>query len=190
MAIDLKGKQLEVLRDALVSAFRDYDELKMILRFELDEKLQNYVDRGPMNRVVTELLEWAESKGKLDELIAGARAQNPGNPELRQFALEVSLTSDAPPQGRLEAMVLENVPFQQVNKWRATMVKMERAVCRVEMPEGTGVGTGFLVGPGAVLTNWHVAKLLEKKNLQQTQAGVRFDYAAGADGITVPTGQF
>jgi hypothetical protein len=90
----------------------------------------------------------------------------------------------------LEAIVLETVPFQQVNQWRASMVKMERAVCRVEMPEGKGVGTGFLIGPGAVLTNWHVAKLLQQKNLQPEQAGVRFDYAAGMDGVTVPAGQF
>jgi Effector-associated domain 1/Trypsin-like peptidase domain len=190
MPVNLKGKQLEALRDALVSAFPNYNVLKAMVLFELNERLQTHVDRGPMNTVVEDLIEWAESEGKLDALIAGARAQNPGNLALQQFAVEVSLTSDAPPGGRLEAMVLETVPFQQVNQWRASMIKMERTVCRVEMPEGKGVGTGFLIGPGAVLTNWHVAKLLQQKNLQPEQAGVRFDYAAGTDGVTVPAGQF
>jgi hypothetical protein len=188
--INLKGKQLEALRDALVSAFPSYADLKMMMLFELNEKLQRYVETGPMNKVATELIEWAEAQGKLDALIAGARAQVPGNQALQQFAVEVSLTSDAPPMGRLESMVLETVPFQQVNQWRAKMVQMERTVCRVEMPEKTGVGTGFLVGGLAILTNWHVAKLLEEKNLRPEQAGVRFDYAAGTDGLTVPAGKF
>jgi hypothetical protein len=190
VSIDLKGKQQEALRDALVSAFPNYDELKMMLFFELNEKLQKYVERGPMNRVAMDLIEWAEAQGKLEELIAGARAKNPGNVALRRFAVEVSLTSDTPPQGKLEAMVLEGVPFQKVNQWRQRMVEIERAVCRVEMPEGTGVGTGFLIGADAILTNWHVANVLALKSLQPDQAGVRFDYAAGSDGLTVPAGQF
>ena len=140
MPVNLKGKQLEALRDALVSAFPQYDDLKSMVLFELNERLQTHVERGPMNRVATDLIEWAEAKGRLDELIAGARVQNPGNLALRRFAVEISLTSDAPPAGKLEAMVLKTVPFQQTNQWRATMVKKERTVCRVEMPERTGVG--------------------------------------------------
>jgi len=190
MPIDLKGKQLEGLRDALVSAFPSYADLKMMVLFEMNEKLQSHVEPGPMKRVASDVIEWAEAQGKLDALIAGARAQNPGNRLLLQFAVEVSLTSDAPPVGRLESMVLETVPFQHVNQWRSKMVQMERTVCRVEMPEKTGVGTGFLVGGSAILTNWHVAKILEEKNLRPVQAGVRFDYAAETDGLTVPAGQF
>lgn len=190
MSLDLKGKQLEELRDALVSAFPNYDDLKMMMLFELNERLQKYVERGPMNRVATDLIEWAEAQGKLEALIAGARAKNPGNVALQRFAVEVSLTSDAPPAGRLEAIVLKDLPFQKVNQWRARMVERERTVCRVEMPEGTGVATGFLIGKDAVLTNWHVANVLAQKKLQPEQAGVRFDYAAGADGLTVPAGEF
>jgi hypothetical protein len=188
--INLKGKQLQALQDALVSAFPGYSDLKMMLLFELEERLQKYVEPGPMNKVAMDLIEWAEAQGKLEALIAGARARNPGNVALQRFAVEVSLTSDAPPEGRLEAIVLAGVPFQKVNQWRARMVEVERAVCRVEMPEGTGVGTGFLIGKDAVLTNWHVADVLTLKNLRPEQAGVRFDYAAGVDGLTVPAGEF
>lgn len=190
MPINLKGKQLQALQDALVSAFPSYADLKMMLLFQLNERLQMYVAPGPMNQVAMDLIEWAEAQGKLEALIAGARARNPGNVPLQRFAVEVSLTSDAPPQGQLEAIVLKDVPFQQVNQWRARMVERERTVCRVEMPEGTGVGTGFLIGKDAVLTNWHVANVLAAKKLQPEQAGVRFDYAAGVDGLTVPAGEF
>jgi S1-C subfamily serine protease len=190
MAIDLKGQQMEALRDALVSAFPRYGLLSQLMLFKLNERLENLVDRGPMNTVAFDLIMWAEAQGKLEPLIAAAVAQVPGNPALRRFALEVSLTSDAPPEGQLESMVLKSVPFEHVNQWREKMIKRERTVCRVEIPEGTGVGTGFLIGPGTILTNWHVAKILEDKSLQPEQAGVRFDYAAGANGLTVPAGQF
>lgn len=190
MDINLKGEQMEALRNALVSAFTEYEDLSEMMLFKLNERLERHVARGPMDRVATQLIVWAESQGKLSALIAGALDHVPGNPALRRFALEVSLTSDAPPEGQLESMVLKNVPFQQVSEFRANMIKRERTVCRVEMPEGKGVGTGFLIGPGTILTNWHVAKLLQEKNLKPEQAGVRFDYAAGPDGVTVPAGKF
>lgn len=190
MALDLKGKQLQVLRDALVRAFPSYSDLQMMLLFELNEDIGRHVPIGPMDKVATDLILWARSQSRLDELIAGARAQNPTNLDLRQFALEISVTSDEPPKGKLEAMVLKNVPFQKVAQWRDQMAKVEKAVCRVELPEGTGMGTGFLIGPSAILTNWHVAKLLEEQNLKPEQAGVRFDYAADASGVAVPAGKF
>ena len=189
MALNLKGQQMQALRDALVSAYPRYETLSQLMLFQLNERLDNVVARGPMNDVAFELIMWAESQGKLEPLIAGALTQVPHNPALRRFALEVSLTSDAPPEGQLESMVLKTVPFQHVSQWRENMVKCERTVCRVEIPEGTGVGTGFLIGPGIILTNWHVAKILEEKKLKPEQAGVRFDYAATRDGVTVPAGE-
>jgi V8-like Glu-specific endopeptidase len=48
-----------------------------------------------------------------------------------------------------------------------------RAVCMVEAPEGTPIGTGFLVGPDLVLTNQHV--LPSEKMLESVVT--RFDYA-------------
>ena len=190
MAINLKGQQLEALRDALVSAFPEYDLLSEMMLFKLNERLGMHVAPGPMNQVATKLIVWAESQGKLEALIAAALAHVPGSPALRRFALEVSLTSDAPPEGQLESMVLKTVPFQHVSQWRENMIKCERTVCRVEIPERKGVGTGFLIGPGTILTNWHVAKILSDKKLPPEKAGVRFDYATGPDGLTVPAGQF
>ena len=190
MDINLKGEQMEALRNALVSAFTEYEDLSEMMLFKLNERLERHVARGPMDRVATQVIVWAESQGKLSALIAGALDQVPGNPALRRFALEVSLTSDAPPEGQLESVVLKNVPFQQVSQFRSNMIKRERTVCRVEMPEGKGVGTGFLIGPGTILTNWHVAKILTDENLKPEQVGVRFDYVAGPDGVTVPAGKF
>ncbi len=54
-----------------------------------------------------------------------------------------------------------------------------QAVGRIERPSGVALGTGFLVGPNLLLTNYHV---LSSKDMLDS-AVVRFDYLANADGI-------
>ncbi|MBZ5505829.1 MAG: serine protease [Acidobacteriia bacterium] len=54
-----------------------------------------------------------------------------------------------------------------------------RAVGRVEVPEGSAVGTGFLVGPDLLLTNHHV--LPKQEHLED--GVVRFGYYNDASGV-------
>jgi V8-like Glu-specific endopeptidase len=56
-----------------------------------------------------------------------------------------------------------------------------QAVCRIEVPEGTAKGTGFLLGPNLLLTNQHVLKT--KAHLAGAVA--RFDYRKDANGATL-----
>ena len=64
------------------------------------------------------------------------------------------------------------------------LAQIERRVCRVEL-EGNAVGTGFLVGPDTVLTNWHVFEAA--KNQGKIDAlGCRFDYELLPDGKVQP----
>jgi len=184
MTLDLKGKQLEVLCHALLSAFTGYPGLQKMALFEMDVNLPDIVAPGPLSEVVLNLVLWARAEGRLEELVVGALNQVPRNQKLRQVAVELSLTSDDPPQDRLEALVLRNVPFQHVAPWRERMSTSERCVCRVEYPAGTGVGTGFLVGPDTVLTNWHVARLVTAPE----SAAVRFDFMADSQGVAVGAG--
>ena len=64
------------------------------------------------------------------------------------------------------------------------MVKIGRQVCRVELA-GEALGTGFLVGPDTVLTNWHVFEGARQAG-KVGQLGCRFDYARLPDGQTEP----
>lgn len=54
-----------------------------------------------------------------------------------------------------------------------------QAVGRIELPRGRAHGTGFLVGPDLILTNYHVFK---SKDMLDT-AVIRFDYHANAEGV-------
>lgn len=54
-----------------------------------------------------------------------------------------------------------------------------QAVGRIELPSGRALGTGFLVGPDLIMTNFHVFKT--KDVLER--AVIRFDYHVNADGV-------
>src|SRR5262249_45095282 len=57
-------------------------------------------------------------------------------------------------------------------------------VCRVEI-DGNAAGTGFLVGPDAILTNYHVLKSVLQGTTPATKITCRFDYKVLADGSRV-----
>lgn len=54
-----------------------------------------------------------------------------------------------------------------------------QAVGRIELPSGRALGTGFLVGPDLIMTNFHVFKTKEVLE----RAVIRFDYQVNADGV-------
>ncbi|HZY87377.1 MAG TPA: serine protease [Gemmataceae bacterium] len=84
----------------------------------------------------------------------------------------------------LEKVVVENPElFSDPDAWRGAMIRAERAVCRVESPEGLGIGTGFLIAPDLVLTNDHVR---EAARFDQAPGAVRFRFGFAAASRGVP----
>jgi hypothetical protein len=59
-------------------------------------------------------------------------------------------------------------------------IRQAACVCRIERPDQTAVGTGFLIGPDLVLTNRHVVDAAQTSNIQ-----LRFRYTSMAGGIVV-----
>lgn len=83
----LDGVGLKRLQDALLDAFPSWNDLAQMVRFGLGERLEQLVARDSLSSAVFALIEWAESRGQLDVLIASARSANPGNPRLRAFQM-------------------------------------------------------------------------------------------------------
>lgn len=81
----LSGSQLKQLQEALLSAFPSHDELRMMVRLELDANLDAVAGGDNLRVVVFKLVTWAESGGRIDALIAGAQSQQPGNPEVKRL---------------------------------------------------------------------------------------------------------
>ena len=66
---------------------------------------------------------------------------------------------------------------------------MRRAVCRVEpQPENESIaefGTGYLVAPDVVMTNFHVAEKFWDDQAKAGRVVLRFDYEKKASGVSV-----
>ena len=79
------GERSQQFHKALLSAFPTPGKLKQLVRFRLDENLEAIAGGANHSEVVSNLIEWAEEQGRLEELLIAARKENPGNPALRKF---------------------------------------------------------------------------------------------------------
>ena len=81
----LSGKQIGEIQEALLDAFPARDDLRMVVRIELDERLEAIADGANQRVVIFNLVSWAERTGRIDDLVQGAYRQNMGNPALRKL---------------------------------------------------------------------------------------------------------
>jgi Trypsin-like peptidase domain len=91
--------------------------------------------------------------------------------EFQKAGIETDPKSEGP---ALERNVKPALKKLDTEIWLSRFETIKRQVCRVEA-EGAGIGTGFLVGPGAVVTNWHVVREARKRDVL-AKLGCRFDY--------------
>lgn len=81
-------------------------------------------------------------------------------------------------QESLEQIVNSEDNFLDIDML-AGAIYSAQAVGRIELPRGRALGTGFLIGPDLILTNYHVFKSKD----MLASAVIRFDYHANADGV-------
>jgi hypothetical protein len=166
----------------------------------LDREFNDYygmADEYP--EAVQKVVQRANEEGWWRELIAAARRARPTDPLLAAFGEDFDLAPvpvETTEHGsrRIEARDLEarvraaNSPFD-IAVWRARLGEIEGRVCRVECPVGTPRGTGFLVGPDAVITNYHVLKRAIEGEWASDTIALRFDYKLVSSALTVNSGK-
>jgi trypsin-like peptidase/effector-associated domain 1 (EAD1)-containing protein len=204
----MKGHELEPLRDMLVSCFNP-NSLAAFLRMRLDRKLSNIVGPGAFNDVVFNLLEVAEQEGWDALLIARAADYVPGRQDLQDLARRYARTlagriraeaknesmlaaydefglapAGLPPHSTkndrsgLEKLIDPQNQMVNAAVWLERALASQSPICRVDI-DGQANGTGFLVGPNAVLTNHHV---VDRVIDQPKRIVLRFDYKQLRDG--------
>jgi endonuclease G, mitochondrial len=171
--MELRGDQFEQLRIALQRAYTAKSKLKLLVREELNERLDEIVGGNNLTETVTELVEWAEEQGRLVELVSAAILRNPGNTRLRLFVesfgilpSEAKAIAIAPfgPEfswlGPTEELELQGFLRPKPELWDVAFLKhgvdQAASVCRIEIAEQGAIGTGFLVSRDLLLTNYHV----------------------------------
>lgn len=169
----LNQSQRQQLREAIMSAYRRKATLKIMLSDELDARLNNIAGDGNYTEIVFELIDWADEQGRLEELISAAYRKNKGNEDFHRFIKSLGVvladnqqlpTFEQSPdfvwQGPENQLELQSFWQPEPELWDLTFlqrgIEQAASVCRIERSNGEALGTGFLVKPDILLTNYHV----------------------------------
>lgn len=190
---------LEVrLYEALIGAF-NIDSMTLMLRNRLGIDLENELDvhRGK-KYIFSDLLKIANEEGWRDDLVRGALVDNTGNLRLRQAALALGIAApsaqSAPLTGSIPVTALDQGRLEKIANERGVTIRyaeydkklnaLAHCMCRIEVPTGQARGTGWLVSPDLVLTNYHVIKDAHELQAPFTSVTCRFDYfEEGSTGV-------
>jgi hypothetical protein len=194
----LTPQEITQLADLLKPTFKSKNPLQKFLmaRFGRDyEEFETRDDTVPdvIRKVVTD----ASSFLWWEDLLREARNIVPGDDALAQFAMQFGMSPQivspgaaaASLQGKqLELKIQQSQSTYNIAVWREKLGEIEGRVCRVEYPNKVARGTGFLIGPNAVLTNYHVVEAIVKGDYKPGDVRLRLDYKVMDDGVAVARG--
>ena len=201
----LSGEDIKKLATTL-SGTLSLDDLSSFVHSSTGDRLfVEFVGPGkPLRPTIVDLLNALEDLGITSKFLNYVYANRPGRADVRAeivkffpeaaaaAANKIDLSAQTAGAAQQDASTNANAPGLQrnvrpylakldVRVWQERLSRIERQVCRVEL-EGNALGTGFLVGPDAVLTNWHVYEIANSAG-KVAQLGCRFDY------VRLPSGQ-
>ncbi|SFP85529.1 Trypsin-like peptidase domain-containing protein [Geodermatophilus dictyosporus] len=155
-----------------------------MLSLRCNRNLEDVAGTGGLKAAVYELVDTADAEDWIDKLVLCALAENPGNPKLRALYDEAWLTmdEDIPSRSSLESLIDPELEFLDVDAWLTTAQEMTGRVCRVERTSGGALGTGFLISPSCVLTNYHVVETFIGLSGGSAPLSFRFDFRVAPDG--------
>lgn len=195
----LTGPEFAALQDALTDSHRDSRDLQQTLK-RGGKNLNTISGGGPLPIVIMDVIEYAEARDWVGELVEAARASNPENSELYALAVAmgveaggVAVSEDTKDRAlgdvtsHLERMVDTDRGIRDMGSFAARMFELQNRVCAVEL--GKNAGTGFLIGPETVLTNYHVVQpAFDDGPFNPADIRMRFDYRRLRDGRTTNGG--
>ena len=206
---ELSGENIDRLSRELAHAL-SFDDLAIFVHASTGDRLfEEYVTPGkPLRPTIVDLLNALEKSGVTAVFLRYIYARRSGKPSLLELIRDVvpeaaglvperTIPLSAQKAGQVQAEAPENAlapglqrnvrPYLaklDVQIWLDRLIAIERQVCRIER-NGFALGTGFLVGPDTVLTNWHVVK--DAKNVGKIgEIGCRFDFVKKSDGTKAP----
>jgi hypothetical protein len=204
----LSGQDIAKLARLLAGTL-SFDDLESFVHASTGDRLYDvFVSRDqPKVPMLVQLLNTLEDLGKTSTFLGYVYLNRPGRQDVRDVIVRLFPSAVEVPAQRIElsaqkagvtmpgASTDAMAPGLQRNirpylakldirVWASRLEQTERRVCRVEL-EGNALGTGFLVGPDTVLTNWHVAEIANTAG-KLDQLGCRFDYQVLPDGRVEP----
>jgi hypothetical protein len=182
----LEGQQWRALQAALVDAFPSIDELRTLAKFRLNENLNTIVSSQNINTATFDLIQWTQSRGWTERLYQAARAERPDHAGLAEFGFGVK----SPKPGAVAKPAVDT-SLERLIRAGTTPVKLvdlmkhlgeaQARVCQIRI-HGKAFGTGFLIGPSAVMTNHHVVEDVLSGKVEPEKVALHFDVHGNSDG--------
>ncbi len=185
----LNGPQRKILRETLKGVFVRARNLDVFLADNNHDDLESIAGAGAFPHQIFELIREFGATGKLNPFMAAVLRNYAESPAIVDLPARLSLTAN---DKGLEKMV-RDAGFSDVNLWADRLVRTGRSMCRIAIPipggSGQQVGTGFLVAPDLVLTNYHVVEPVLKGGGSLGGVRLNFGYAETSEGLS-PGEQF
>jgi hypothetical protein len=186
-AMRLKPEEKRGLRDAMVKAFSP-NSLDLLVSDHLGEPLAMITAPAELPYMVHQVIGWCEDRGWLEKLVRGVIRERPENPYVAAFMRQLGLHPVDQPAAVLEAIVGPNRQFHDANQFFHRGYVTATRVCQVRC-DGEARGTASLVGPDAVLTNWHVMESTDRGARGAAGYEFVFGFARSNDGTVIDDGE-
>jgi hypothetical protein len=194
----MTGKQKGQLMELIDQTF-DPATFVMFLDLRLDKKLARMV--GPNDDFPSQIfkvINRAENEVWESDLLDALVAERPKKVQLVNFVADFRLNNGMLYQNGPEEMLnkpglealINNIPNIPPAVFIAGLMNSKKCVCRIQAVDKNGApffGTGFLIGPDLILTNYHVVEHVINNPEYIPSVICKFDYEVQADG-TVKTG--
>jgi len=186
----LTGPERLKWRDAFFSAFNFFTFSELLVSLN-DDLGRHSPPVAPLNTMMLDVITAYDMQGMANQLLVAALSVRSKNEELAKLARSIGAVA-LPPDAELESILVATNSQLNFGTWIESALQIQGRVCRVEVTLNSGAtsyGTGFLIAPDLVMTNWHVVKYLigPNPNVLEPKAEpgnvlCRFDYRAFSDG--------
>jgi V8-like Glu-specific endopeptidase len=176
----LKPNELTELRPIFMDGFVP-QEFRTIVR----DLGKHAADHPDFEQVLALTFDKANRYGWLRDVVYEALKANPSLGELYAFAQEhFAFTGVAgATRDQLERLIDETNASIDILVLLSRVSTIYRQVCRISFGNGaTPIGSGFLIGPSAVMTNYHVMQRVIEGPVKPEEVRVQFDFATKPSG--------
>jgi hypothetical protein len=204
MALDLTDEQKGKLQNALIGAYLNPDALKNAIWIKTGIDLSDYFSLNAGKKdVVSQAIQLAQGQGWLEQLVRAAVSGAPHSVPLRNIATSLRLAPPpdnalpplaAPTDNALQEFIRRRYPLMPMKFFTEGLQAISRAVCwiglRDDKDENPQFGTGFLVGPDLMLTNYHVVDRIMRGAVERGAVVCRFDHLSTKGDTGAPSAGF
>ena len=185
--LSLDHRQVAALRKVILRVFSPAD-FDILLQDEFDIP-SHAIAAGNFVNIAHDVIVSFKQQGKDGELVRAILDARGQNPEVQQFLRSIKFGTFEKDDAALQALVREEDPAMDLLPWLADAEARRRQICQIGYTtvSGSVMGTGFLIGPDLVMTNYHVIGPLKAEPGQAGSAVLTFDYTLTSTGDSLGT---